>query len=463
MSKSVKIYAVKSGHKTGIFDTWAECQAQISGFSGAEFKAFSSRNEAEGYLAGIDVYSDEIKQLVEDGTIVAFCDGSFDDTKKRYSYAALIIDPQMTEHEICGSAKNEKYLSAKNVIGEILGAINAMDWAVSHSFEKLCIFHDYEGVCKWITGEWNANSDAAKMYVNIYNSKYNGIIDVSFKKVKGHSNNLYNDKVDSLAKSAIADNKRMAIKGDSWIVINNVNENEIDTVLELIKEEHGEVSIAKEEKPNSKIFRLTLKKKKVVITTYKGGTKKLLIQGTPDSLLFQIVLAYFNELLELNADQVFASAYRTSIDRSKIDGEVQTICPLYPADYPAGIKRLIRQSVINLEYFIESEDYTQYAFPALKALEGHTKYLLKKSGIHLDPKEPFGCFIKQNGKYDLNPIHGVTEQSKAQITECYNFFNQQRHSLFHFGDVEADTTRYISHKNEVDIIIKKCLEMICRE
>ena len=42
-----KFYAVKKGHKTGIFDSWPDCQAATKGFSGPEFKSFTTREEAE--------------------------------------------------------------------------------------------------------------------------------------------------------------------------------------------------------------------------------------------------------------------------------------------------------------------------------------------------------------------------------------------------------------------------------
>ena len=38
-----KIYAVRKGHKTGLFATWAECQKAVSGYSGAEFRGFTER------------------------------------------------------------------------------------------------------------------------------------------------------------------------------------------------------------------------------------------------------------------------------------------------------------------------------------------------------------------------------------------------------------------------------------
>lgn len=45
-----KFYAVKRGHKPGIYDTWEECQKYTHGFSGAEFKKFTSWEDANNYI-----------------------------------------------------------------------------------------------------------------------------------------------------------------------------------------------------------------------------------------------------------------------------------------------------------------------------------------------------------------------------------------------------------------------------
>ena len=49
-----KYYAVKYGVKPGIYETWAECEAQTKGFSGAKYKSFGSMAEAEKYMIGED-------------------------------------------------------------------------------------------------------------------------------------------------------------------------------------------------------------------------------------------------------------------------------------------------------------------------------------------------------------------------------------------------------------------------
>jgi len=49
-----KIYAVRKGRQTGLFETWPECEAQIKGFKGAEYKSFkeSEKDLALKYVEG---------------------------------------------------------------------------------------------------------------------------------------------------------------------------------------------------------------------------------------------------------------------------------------------------------------------------------------------------------------------------------------------------------------------------
>ena len=45
-----KFYAVRNGRQTGIFESWAECAAQVRGYEGAVYKSFATRTEAEAFL-----------------------------------------------------------------------------------------------------------------------------------------------------------------------------------------------------------------------------------------------------------------------------------------------------------------------------------------------------------------------------------------------------------------------------
>jgi ribonuclease HI len=47
-----KFYVVWKGRSTGIFTDWDSCAARVSGFQGAQYKAFGTRLEAERAFAG---------------------------------------------------------------------------------------------------------------------------------------------------------------------------------------------------------------------------------------------------------------------------------------------------------------------------------------------------------------------------------------------------------------------------
>lgn len=46
----MKFYAVKVGRKTGIFETWGECEKSIVNFVAPVYRSFNTRKEAEDYL-----------------------------------------------------------------------------------------------------------------------------------------------------------------------------------------------------------------------------------------------------------------------------------------------------------------------------------------------------------------------------------------------------------------------------
>lgn len=48
--KKTKYYAIWKGHHTGVFDKWEDCKAQIKGFKGAQYKAFSTFQAAKQAL-----------------------------------------------------------------------------------------------------------------------------------------------------------------------------------------------------------------------------------------------------------------------------------------------------------------------------------------------------------------------------------------------------------------------------
>lgn len=47
MAKKSKYYVVWNGRKTGVFDSWKDCEASVKGFEGAKYKSFDGLEQAQ--------------------------------------------------------------------------------------------------------------------------------------------------------------------------------------------------------------------------------------------------------------------------------------------------------------------------------------------------------------------------------------------------------------------------------
>lgn len=190
-----KYYAVKKGRQTGIFSTWEECQAMVSGFKGAQYKSFASMQEAKNYL------NDETPVFVEGG-LIAYVDGSYNQKTREYGYGCVLIDGQQVILKVNGKGSHPDYVGMRNVAGEIAGAHQAISYAIEHQYPMICIYYDYEGIEKWANHIWKANKAGTKAYQDfIHESRQK--IDIYFMKVLAHSGDLYNEMADQLAKKAV--------------------------------------------------------------------------------------------------------------------------------------------------------------------------------------------------------------------------------------------------------------------
>ncbi|SHH31802.1 ribonuclease HI [Thermosipho atlanticus DSM 15807] len=99
-----------------------------------------------------------------------------------------------------------KYAKHRNVTGEIVATLLALEYAKNETINNLEIFYDYTGIEMWSVGRWKPKTELTKKYKNLYD-KYSKIINVTFTKVKAHTGERFNDLADKLAKKAIEDEK----------------------------------------------------------------------------------------------------------------------------------------------------------------------------------------------------------------------------------------------------------------
>ena len=193
-----KYYAVKKGLKTGIFRTWDECKASVSGYSGAVYKSFQSEEEARSFL-GLNGQKEEGVQ--NPCCVEIYVDGSYNSATGEFSYGMVVLLGGQ-EETYSQSFQDEELATMRNVAGEIKGAEAAMQYALDHGIREIAIYHDYEGIAKWCLGEWKTNKEGTKAYKAFYD-KAKSRVKIRFVKVAGHSGNKYNDMADKLAKEAL--------------------------------------------------------------------------------------------------------------------------------------------------------------------------------------------------------------------------------------------------------------------
>ena len=207
-------YAVKVGMVPGIYTTWKECEEQIKRFPNAEYKGFVTLEEAKAYFSNNSEKKSAMKKEKtptmskhtnrERNILKAYVDGSFNKEKMEYSCGVVLII-NGTELHFSKKGDREDLSHMRNVAGELLGAQYAMAFALKNEgkFKELWIYHDYEGIAKWCTGEWKAKQEGTMNYRKYYLEKIADRFPVKFIKVRAHSGDEYNELADQLAKKAL--------------------------------------------------------------------------------------------------------------------------------------------------------------------------------------------------------------------------------------------------------------------
>lgn len=227
-----KYYAVKKGKTTGVFKTWEECRNAVEGYPGAQYKGFSALEEANAYLgeSGLEegqalwknqqplcenqqvLKKNRLTQVPSQtkgaaeipapGELLAYVDGSYDDSIKKYAFGCVFLLPDGRIYTEYGNGDNEQSLQHRNVTGEMLGAMYAVRFAMLNGFQGVEIRYDYQGIEKWVTGEWRSKTELTRKYA-VSMREWGSDISIRFTKVAAHTNVTYNELADKMAKTGL--------------------------------------------------------------------------------------------------------------------------------------------------------------------------------------------------------------------------------------------------------------------
>jgi ribonuclease HI len=150
-----KFYVVWRGRKTGVFSTWTECEEQVKGFTGAEYKAFETRVEAETAIAaryddfkGKPASAGKWKHASVQPKLPSICvDAACDGSPGKVEYRGVLTE---TGEQIFHAGP---FADGTNNVGEFLAIVHALTW-MSKQNKLLPIYSDSENGIAWVnTGE----------------------------------------------------------------------------------------------------------------------------------------------------------------------------------------------------------------------------------------------------------------------------------------------------------------------
>lgn len=204
-----KFYAVAKG-KSGegkIYTSWDECKKEVIGFKGAIYKSFTTEEEAKSFIS-IQLGDSEdtvcCNNTINEGMegLVIYVDGSFHSQKGDFSYGLVALNKGEVIFEEYGVGEEKEASSMRNVAGEVLGAMKAIEFTENNGYKEVNICFDYQGIESWAKGTWNRNNFLTQRYHSYMQEKMKNI-KINFTKIKGHSGDKYNDRADELAKKAL--------------------------------------------------------------------------------------------------------------------------------------------------------------------------------------------------------------------------------------------------------------------
>ncbi len=148
--------------------------------------------------------------LVKEGTVrlgdqvlgndYAFVDGSYNISTRCYGYGGFVVHDGH-RYTFSGQGFDEEMSAMRNVAGEIMAAMTAMDVALGLGMKELTICYDYKGVEMWATGQWKRNTRGTVDYYD-YVQSLQDVLKLHFIKVAGHTGVEGNEEADRLAKAA---------------------------------------------------------------------------------------------------------------------------------------------------------------------------------------------------------------------------------------------------------------------
>lgn len=197
-----KWYAVRKGFQPGIYMTWADCEKQVKGYSGAEYKSFPSEPQARAYMNSDeqDMSSTVMEEgdLFTEGVLMAYTDSSFTSgNPPKSGYGICFVRDGKEVAHVYGPCDADAAL--RNVGGELMAATKAIEIAEKLMEPELIICHDFKNIQMWGDGLWKCNTKETAAFRDMVEAARKDGLAIEFGWVRGHTGNQYNELADQYA------------------------------------------------------------------------------------------------------------------------------------------------------------------------------------------------------------------------------------------------------------------------
>lgn len=130
-----------------------------------------------------------------------YVDGSWSPTKNMYGCGIVILHEGKVLKEFSVPGTETAFNKFHNIAGEIFAAMLGFQYIEEHyENPEVTCHYDYAGLELWTNGKWNANSSLAIAYQEVVKELP---YPVTFKKVRAHTGDTYNELADTLARRAV--------------------------------------------------------------------------------------------------------------------------------------------------------------------------------------------------------------------------------------------------------------------
>jgi len=162
MAKKQKYYVVWQGNMPGIYNTWADCQKQVVGVAGAQYKSFDSLDQAKlafsrpyNEVKGQKTLRESMVGIDENGmTIVRKGDVPGPELDSLAVDAACSGNPGVMEYQGVYVANRQQIFHFKtpigtNNIGEFLAIVHGLAYLKKHGLHQI-LYSDSVNAINWV-------------------------------------------------------------------------------------------------------------------------------------------------------------------------------------------------------------------------------------------------------------------------------------------------------------------------